>query len=408
MSRTLIIQRLRSCNGRHAASCAEKLENGSRRVGKGALAPCPPCLSVDRRWWARFALPTLQEQSTRLRKPHRLGAAIDRKIPRADEDRARLQAVEAADRVAEMGGIGIADVLREMGHIEVLVGEVQQMPRALPGAEGAERDAGLFLEQMQETRSGKSGVRRACVRRHGLTREAADTGDCTRHAGVEHPARQRFAKTHLVEFGGGDVAVATLAQQRVGGEDLAGIDGLVGSGEPLGQDLDHAIRHALRLQRDADRGAIVAGNGMPLVRQGDEQLASGEGIIDRQMQAALDRDIDVTAAGGPLAGAAEQAGIEYPLRRDQHQMVGFATVIFHWDPPRAALWPLRTEVTLAEIWALSRRDSAIMKRKTAAVPTTRNSRQHGRPGFRQNDNQALTLGATFCSTPACCSAATAR
>ena len=31
-----------------------------------------------------------------------------------------------------------------------------------------------------------------------------------------------------------------------------------------------------------------------------------------------------------------------------------------------------------------------MKRKTAAVPTTRNSRQHGRPGFRQNDNQALT------------------
>src|SRR4051794_40203742 len=343
-----------------------------------------------------------------LRKPHRLGAAIDRKIPRADEDRARLQAVEAADRVAEMGGIGIADVLREMGEVEVLVGEVQQMPRALPGAEGAERDAGLFLEQMQETRSGKSGVRRACVRRHGLTCEATDTGDRTRHAGVEHPARQRFAKTHLVEFGGGDVAVAALAQQRVGGEDLAGIDRLVGSGEPLGQDLDHAIRHALRLQRDADRGAIVAGNGMPLVRQGDEQLAGGEGIIDRQMQAALDRDIDMTAAGGPLAGAAEQAGIEYPLRRDQHQMVGFATVIFHWDPPRAALWPLRTEVTLAEIWALSRRDSAIMKRKTAAVPTTRNSRQHGRPGFRQNDNQALTLGATFCSTPACCSAATAR
>src|SRR3954471_21618883 len=323
-----------------------------------------------------------------LRKPHRLAAAINREIPRTNEDRARLQAVEAADRVAEMGAVGIADVLREMGEVEVLVGEVQQMPRALPGAEGAERDAGLFLEQMQETRSGKSGVRRACVRRHGLTREAADTGDCTRHAGVEHPARQRFAKTHLVEFGGGDVAVATLAQQRVGGEDLAGIDGLVGSGEPLGQDLDHAIRHALRLQRDADRGAIVAGNGMPLVRQGDEQLASGEGIIDRQMQAALDRDIDVTAAGGPLAGAAEQAGIEYPLRRDQHQMVGFATVIFHWDPPRAALWPLRTEVTLAEIWALSRRDSAIMKRKTAAIRdgwrTTWNSWRYRRPGFRQD------------------------
>ena len=29
--------------------------------------------------------------------------------------------------MAEMRGIGIADVLREMGEVEVLVGEVQQM-----------------------------------------------------------------------------------------------------------------------------------------------------------------------------------------------------------------------------------------------------------------------------------------
>jgi len=29
------------------------------RVGKGALAPCPPFRPVDR-WWARCALPTLQ------------------------------------------------------------------------------------------------------------------------------------------------------------------------------------------------------------------------------------------------------------------------------------------------------------------------------------------------------------
>ena len=33
-----------------------------------------------------------------------------------------------------MSGIGIADVLREMGEIEVLVGEVQQVTRTLPGA----------------------------------------------------------------------------------------------------------------------------------------------------------------------------------------------------------------------------------------------------------------------------------
>src|SRR4051794_37787063 len=117
----------------------------------GTLSLCPP----------------YETTLARLRQPHGLAAAIDREIARADEDRARLQAVEAADRVAEMGGVGIADVLREMGEVEVLVGEVQQVTRPLPGAEGAERDAGLFLEQMQEARSGKSGFRRACVRRHG-------------------------------------------------------------------------------------------------------------------------------------------------------------------------------------------------------------------------------------------------
>src|SRR6476661_8407271 len=94
----------------------------------------------------RFAHPT-SARLARLREPHRLGAAVDREVARADEDRARFQAIEAADRMAEMGGVGIADVLREMGEVEVLVGEVQQMPRTLPGAEGTERDAGLLLEQ---------------------------------------------------------------------------------------------------------------------------------------------------------------------------------------------------------------------------------------------------------------------
>src|SRR5260221_7501077 len=79
-------------------------------------------------------------------------AAVDRQIARAGEDRARLQAIEAADRVAEMRGIRIADVLREMRKVDVLVGEMQQMPCAFPGAERAERDSRLFLEQMQEAR----------------------------------------------------------------------------------------------------------------------------------------------------------------------------------------------------------------------------------------------------------------
>src|SRR5258705_11257360 len=68
-------------------------------------------------------------------------AVVDREIAGAGKNRARLQSVEAADRVAEMGGVGIADVLREVGGIDVLVGEMQQMPRPLPGPERTERDS---------------------------------------------------------------------------------------------------------------------------------------------------------------------------------------------------------------------------------------------------------------------------
>src|SRR4051812_42974344 len=54
-------------------------------------------------------------------------AAVDREIPRAPENGARLQSIEAADRVAEMRRVGIADVLRQVRQIEILIGKVQQM-----------------------------------------------------------------------------------------------------------------------------------------------------------------------------------------------------------------------------------------------------------------------------------------
>src|SRR6185503_2468598 len=35
----------------------------NRRVGKGALAPCPPSITdATLEWWARFALPTLRSK----------------------------------------------------------------------------------------------------------------------------------------------------------------------------------------------------------------------------------------------------------------------------------------------------------------------------------------------------------
>src|SRR5215216_271782 len=76
-------------------------------------------------------------------------AAVDREIPRAGEYGTRLQSIEPAERMAETGGVGVAYVL---GQIDVFVDEMQQMPRALPGAERPERHAGLLLEQVQEPR----------------------------------------------------------------------------------------------------------------------------------------------------------------------------------------------------------------------------------------------------------------
>ena len=63
-----------------------------------------------------------------------------------------VQAVEAADRMTEMGRIGITDILREVREIDVGVDEMQQMPRPLPGPERPEGHAGLVLEQMKEAR----------------------------------------------------------------------------------------------------------------------------------------------------------------------------------------------------------------------------------------------------------------
>src|SRR5438552_4071330 len=95
-------------------------------------------LMKDFRFWVRSRASVRRASAGFLRPPAIGGtsaaAAVDREIAGAGKDRARLQAVEAADRMAEMGGVRIADILREMREVDVLVGEVQQMPRALPGA----------------------------------------------------------------------------------------------------------------------------------------------------------------------------------------------------------------------------------------------------------------------------------
>src|SRR3954464_10160062 len=110
-----------------------------------------------------------------------------------------------------------------MREVDVLVGEMQQMPRTLPGAERAERDSGLFLEQMQKARRRQPGLRGAARRRHRLAAESYDLHDRPRHARIEHALRQRFAKTQQIEFGAGEiVATLMLAQFAIGGANAVG------------------------------------------------------------------------------------------------------------------------------------------------------------------------------------------
>src|SRR5215831_3991398 len=130
------------------------LHGQGKRLPADEVAPRPPCPAPSsRRTRTAFCI-SYQGGLSR-----RLPAAIDRKIARPGKNGARLQAIESADRMAEMRGVGIADVLRQMREVEILIGEMQQMPRTLPGAEGTERDSSLFLEQMQKARGGQSGLR---------------------------------------------------------------------------------------------------------------------------------------------------------------------------------------------------------------------------------------------------------
>src|SRR5882724_8457945 len=112
-------------------------------------------------------------------------AAVDREISRARENRARFQSIEPADLMAEVSRIGISDILCQMRKVEVLIGEVQQMPRAFPGAEGTERDASLLLEQVQEARRGQSSGCSTACRRHRPAGKRVDLRNRPDHARIE-------------------------------------------------------------------------------------------------------------------------------------------------------------------------------------------------------------------------------
>src|SRR5215471_10836656 len=140
-------------------------------------------------------------------------AAIDREIPRAGEDCARLQSIEVADRMAEMGRVGIADVLRKMCEVEVLIGEVQKVPSAFPGAKRAKGNVRLLLEQMKKARGRQARLGRAARRRHRLAAKPVDLSNRPDHARIEGTPRQGFAKAHAIELGAHDVIAPCPVEQ---------------------------------------------------------------------------------------------------------------------------------------------------------------------------------------------------
>src|SRR5437667_6864047 len=96
--------------------------------------------------------------------------------------------------MAERSRVGIADVLRQVRQIEMLVGKVQQMPRALPGAKRAERYAGLLLEQMQEPRRRQTSRCGTIGGRHLAAGEIVEFCGGSTDAVIQLSVRQRFAK----------------------------------------------------------------------------------------------------------------------------------------------------------------------------------------------------------------------
>src|SRR3954451_2032005 len=109
-----------------------------------------------------------------------------------------------------------------MRKVDVLVGEMQQMPRPLPGTERTEGNAGLFLEQMQEARRGQSRLGGAARRRHRLAAEFSNLQTRARHAGIEFALRQGLAEAQAIELRAGELAGVMFAQFGIGGANAAG------------------------------------------------------------------------------------------------------------------------------------------------------------------------------------------
>src|SRR6185436_6608637 len=241
---------------------------------------------------------------------------------------------------------------------------MKQMPRPLPGTERTEGNSGLFLEQVQEARWRQSSFRSTARRRHRLAGEFPDLQNRARHPAIEFAPRQRFAEAERIEFGAGEfVAGVMLAQFAISGADAAGESFAFRPREASGKLFEHAGTNALRLDHDTEHRTMVAGNGVPGVREHGDHLAIAlTAIGGREPQPALERDIDVERARAALARAAKEPCVKNALRGDQHQMAGFVADVVHGSSsPRGSL-AAATGSTIAEIRCLSPTEEAVIPR----------------------------------------------
>src|ERR1019366_1153628 len=254
-------------------------------------------------------------------------APVDREVPRSRKDRARLKAVEPADRMAEMRRIGVADVLRQMGEIDVFVDEMQQMPRALPGAKRAKRDAGLLLEQMQESRRRQTSRCGAVGRRHLDAGEIIEPCGGSPDALIDVAIGQTLAEKQLVELAGGKAATALAqAQGVVSVADSPRELRRSRSGNSCAQVIHRRWLDRFRFDHQADDRGMLAFDAVGRIGRNHRHLADRLGLAPGDFEASLHRGIDVESTAGALARPAQQARIKHPFGADQHQPPGLTAI----------------------------------------------------------------------------------
>ena len=114
-----------------------------------------------------------------------------------------------------MPGCGIAYILRQMRKVDVLVGEMQQIPRTLAGAEQRKEMPVSSLNRCRKRDGDNPASAAQLAAVTGSAGEFSDLQNRARDAGIEFALRQDLAKAQEIEFGAGErVAGVMLAQTR--------------------------------------------------------------------------------------------------------------------------------------------------------------------------------------------------